>query len=321
MKDLDAAWQLITGKFDSAQAKAAGEARAKAAGELNQIARRLKQYANLPGWYSAVLDGAARFATEIALFAVEGDALMLKGCRDLELREGSSLGLGQAAAFRNALDTKEPTVALRTRNEVSELLASPATAARAYVIPILNGTRVVAMLFAGVDESSSANALELIATVASAVLERNSQTPAHVQISGVGTGHPAQDHESPDLETRETSTGLENSEQPAGKKNAAAPALAGLSVADQLMHVKAQRLARVKVAEMQLYRPEACASGREQKNLYVSLGQEIGNARDLFSKQFMSTRSMVDYLHLELVEKLAHNNEELLGADYPGQMD
>jgi hypothetical protein len=34
----------------------------------------------------------------------------------------------------------------------------------------------------------------------------------------------------------------------------------------------------------------------------------------------MTTPSMVDYLHLELVATLAHGDELLLGADYPGQM-
>jgi hypothetical protein len=94
-----------------------------------------------------------------------------------------------------------------------------------------------------------------------------------------------------------------------------------LTPEEKLIHVRAQRFARVKVAEMQLYRPEACQAGREQKNLYVFLSQEIGNARDLFRTQFMSTRSMVDYLHRELIDKLADDDEALLGAEYPGQMD
>lgn len=315
MNALDNAWQTITAEFDSAQARAE-TARANTADELNQVARRLKQFAKESDWYDAVLDGAARFSAEIALFSLKGDELELKGSRNLQLTAGIVLTLRQAAAFRNAQETKDTIVALRTPNEVSELLTSAAPGARAYVVPILNGTRVAAVLFAAAD-SSSPSALELIATIASAVLERNSQAPQHVQIMTVGSGHSAQDSE-----TAKEPRAREDVAQPAHpRRERVVPSWTALSGEDRLIHVRAQRLARVKVAEMQLYRPEACAAGLKQKNLYVFLGQEIGNARDLFRSQFMSTRSMVDYLHMELVEKLAQNDETLLGADYPGQMD
>jgi hypothetical protein len=314
MNALEAAWQTITSEFEYAQARAADMARLRATDELNQITRRLKQYNKESDWYDAVLDGAARFTGEAALFSLEGDELQLKGGRNMELPVGFLLKLRQAAAFRNAHETKETTLALRTNNEVSELLAATAPGARAYVIPILNGTRVVAMLFAAADDRSSSNALELIATIASTVLERNSQTPPHIQIMSAGSGHPAQDDDAPDeIESP--------GERPQPDMDRRAPDWTALTPEEKLIHVRAQRFARVKVAEMQLYRPEACQAGREQKNLYVFLSQEIGNARDLFRTQFMSTRSMVDYLHRELIDKLADDDEALLGAEYPGQMD
>jgi hypothetical protein len=71
---------------------------------------------------------------------------------------------------------------------------------------------------------------------------------------------------------------------------------------------------------MQLYRPEACHAGRENKDLFFYLKREIESARDTFRNQFMSVSGMVDYLHLELVQQLANNDEVLLGSDYPGQM-
>lgn len=314
MNALKAAWQSITSEFDSAQAKAADTARLRTADELNQITRRLKQYGKESDWYDAVLDGAARFTGEAALFSLDADGLKLKGSRNMQLPVDLLLRLGQAAAFRNANETKETTVALRTGSEVSEVLASTVSGARAYVIPVLNGPRVVAMLFAAADDRSSSNALELIAAIASTVLERNSQTPPHVQIMSAGSGHPAQDDDAPE-EIEDAAP------RPQPKAERRVPDWTALSTEEKLIHVRAQRFARVKVAEMQLYRPEACQAGRERKNLYGLLSQEIGSARDLFRTQFMTTRSMADYLHRELMNKLADDDEALLGAEYPGQMD
>jgi hypothetical protein len=318
MKALQTAWQLVTSEFDRAEEAA----RAKTAGELNQIGRRLKQYKSESEWCDAVLDGTALFTTEAALFTIEGDELKLKGTRNIDLRIGSVLPIGQAAAFRNAQQTKDTIVAMRTKNEVSELLISATPTARAHIVPILNGPRVAAMLFAAGSSPGSADAIELIATVASAVLERSSQTPRHVQISAAGLGHAAQDSEAQeeldDLAEGKPTRSIADID-PGPKRES--PEWSALSLEDKLIHVRAQRMARVKVAEMQLYRPEACASGRQQKDFYVFLGQEISRARETFRTQFMNTRSMVDYLHLELLDKLADNDERLLGADYPGQMD
>jgi hypothetical protein len=87
-----------------------------------------------------------------------------------------------------------------------------------------------------------------------------------------------------------------------------------------MLHVRAQRFARVKVAEMQLARPDACRAGLQQSNLYVFLRHEIDKARETYRKQFMTIPSMVDYLHLELVGTAVGNDEQKLGADYPGQL-
>jgi hypothetical protein len=84
--------------------------------------------------------------------------------------------------------------------------------------------------------------------------------------------------------------------------------------------VRAQRFSRVKVAEMELSRPEACRAGREKGNLYLFLKNEIEAARNAFREQFMLIPSMVDYLHLELVRAAAEGDEKRLGADYPGQL-
>jgi hypothetical protein len=296
MHPLDPAWQALIAEFETAQARAAGHARSKVSEDLNQTARRLKQYSVESDWYDAVLDGAARFTPEVALFAVEGETFILKGARGLALPPDLVVSSAQAAAFRNALDSGELVLALAASKEVSEPVALSVSADRALLFPVSNGARVAALLFCAARDGADANALELIVNMASSVLERHSGAPAHLQIA---TAPPAAQ------------------ERNSGERR---PEFDSVPESDRLQHVRAQRLARVKVAEMQLYRPEACEAGRTQRDIYLFLKREIDSARDIFREQFLTTKSMVDYLHLEVLARLAQNDNALLGADYPGQM-
>jgi glutathione S-transferase len=94
-----------------------------------------------------------------------------------------------------------------------------------------------------------------------------------------------------------------------------------LSAAEQEIHLRAQRYARVHVAEMRLYEPEAVQSGRTKRDLYGALRKRIDAGREEFrSRFFVGCPSMVDYFHLELVRTLANDDAELLGKEYPGAM-
>jgi hypothetical protein len=304
MHPLESAWQTVTGEFEAARLKAAEAGRAKVSEDLNQIARRLKQYKTESDWYDAVLDGAAAFSPQAILFAVQGETLLNKGGRGSSLPSELSIALAEAAAFQNAHDSRELVVALRTEKEVSKFLASSVLSERAYIIPISNGPRVAAVLYATAGNTTDVNALELIVNMASSVLERHSQTPAHVQIAA----GPSVQAYSPQSKN-ETARSVQQH-----------PFWSGLPDTDKLLHVRARRFARSKVAEMQLYRPEACRSGLAESNLYLFLKQEIDKSRETFRNQFMAGRPMVDYLHHELLKQLANNDEVSLGADYPGQI-
>lgn len=94
-----------------------------------------------------------------------------------------------------------------------------------------------------------------------------------------------------------------------------------LSAEDQKVHLQAQRVARVKVAEMRLYHAEELRKGVFDGKIYSALQPEIDLARADFLQNFLSkSRTMVDYLHLEILRSLAHEDDRLLGHDYPGPM-
>jgi hypothetical protein len=102
---------------------------------------------------------------------------------------------------------------------------------------------------------------------------------------------------------------------------AAPPPAPELSGEPERLHLKAQRFARVQVAEMRLYEAAAVHSGAARKNLYESLRPRIDAARAAMREKFFdSCPGMLDYLHLELVRTLTHDQPELLGKDYPGPL-
>ncbi len=85
--------------------------------------------------------------------------------------------------------------------------------------------------------------------------------------------------------------------------------------------LRAQRYARVKVAEMRLYAAEQVKAGHNARDLYSALRTQIDEARAAFSGQFLTPPNGVpDYLHEELVRALAQNDEALLGPHYPGPL-
>lgn len=310
----EAAWESLRREFDSACQQSARAARYQIAYELNQFVRRALHYQTEGEWVLAVLNAAAGFVDQVGIFALIGDTLCLRGERNLKLPGDLTFPSSSAAAFASAIESKDPVVALRTPGEVTGLLSTSDVSDRAHLFPIVNGARVVAVIFAADAEYVDVNALELIAGVGSAVLERASNTGIHAQISAAFLPSSEQ-LPIPVLPSDSGRNGTANA-APSGSL----PAWADLSEDQRTLHIKAQRFSRVTIAEMQLARPEACRAGREQNDLYLFLKSEIEKARETYRKQFLKIPSMVDYLHLELVRTAAEGDEQKLGVDYPGQL-
>jgi hypothetical protein len=285
-------WESIRRELDGAYAESGRAARAQLAHDLNQLLRRLRQYQTEAEWVNILLDAASRFAQQAAVFRLKNGIASLGGQANLAVSPDLSFPIKSAAAFACAADSKDPVTALRTPGEVSEALSTSDPDDRAQIFAIGNAGRTVALLFAADASGMDANALELIAGIASLVLERQSNSSLHSQIALTPSRRPQR-------------SGL--------------PSWTGLGE-DRPVHIRAQRFSRVSVAEMQLARPEACRAGREQSNLYLFLKSEIDRARETFRSRFLTIPSMIDYLHLELVHTAAEGDEKKLGADYPGQL-
>jgi hypothetical protein len=303
MHVLDSAWETLKREFESASLERQLKARQQITGELNRIFRRFRNYENEEEWLSALRDGAALCVSGFAIFTVSDGELELRSSYGLPVANGLRIRPETAAAFGSAMESREPLVTLRRPSEVGDALASEEASTRAHLFPISNSGRAVALVFAAGEAEIDSDGLELITGMASAVLERRVNQTLHTQIAAPFGAPPLPappDDQGPAVE--------------------ALPAWADLNEMDRRLHGRAQRFARVAVAEMQLARPEACRSGREQSNLYLFLQAEIDKARESYARQFMTISSMVDYLHLELLQVAADGDEKKLGADYPGHL-
>ncbi len=258
---------------------------------LAQSLRRLRTFEGEGQWSSVLADAAHLAAPKVIVFSINVDRLKFQASRGfsrpIELFE---VPLAQAAAFQAAVTSFEPAVALKTKSELSEPIASVTTedpSQRFAVYPVTIRQRVPAVVYA---EQPDAPLLDLIVTAAGAALESHmGGAPQNANASIVSIA-PA----------------------------AGAPFV---SRDEEERHSRAQRFARVQVAEIRLYHSQAVKSGRSDSILYRALQPQIDGVRRVYQEQYLNNApNMADYLHQEILRTLANGNSELLGPDYPGPL-
>jgi hypothetical protein len=292
---------------------------------LNQTARRLAGAEDIPAWSAALLDGASAFCQRCWLFGHLSGKLELQGERSPagpppagESAPALSVEISAAPAFQSVLDSLDTVIAIASPGELSEPIASLVVSSspeggerRVWLIPIATGqserqNRLSAILLADgaagtLDAPPDANALELLAAFAGSTLDaRQAAQRAAVAPSPAGL--------------------LSIAAPEVAKHSAAAPDWNSLAKEDQEIHARAQRFARVRVAEMRLYQAEAVRNGREQARLYMALRGEMDRSRAQFKHEYMHSPTMVDYFHMEVLRTLANDDASLLGPEYPGPL-
>jgi hypothetical protein len=284
-------------------------ARREFADQLNQAVRLLRIAPEVDELSATLLDGVAQFSGQAALFHVAGDSAKPQGVRGLpesaaEVFAGLEIPLSSAAAMASAVESRDPVTAVTTPAEVSpqlcELFGHPADG-RVFLYPVVVRDRVAALIYAWGTVQGSV--LELLTQVAAAVWSGIPEPVTPSELIAIApapvAGEPARAADEP----------------------AHTVTWESLSADDQQIHLRAQRFARVQVAEMRLFESDAVQSGRIQRNLYEALRKSIDAARETFRNQFFaSCANMVDYLDLELTRTLANDDPNVLGKTYPGPL-
>lgn len=278
----------------AAELKRAGEeARRSQVESLNQFLRRLRAAGD-----GQVLDllaeGCAAYAGKLVVLVFESNQARCVADAGLaEPGSGLSFDIQSARAIVATIESRDPMVAIATEGEISAVLAQvlgPALGqppdGKAYLFPVIARQTVVAILVAS--EVGVSAPIELRCEAAGMRLETG--TPAAEALQGIG-------------------------------KTSAPRSWDDLSVEERKLHLQAQRTARVRVAEMRLYHEPELRQGIASGDVYGALQREIDAARNQFLQTYLAkSATMVDYLHLEILRSLAHDDDRLLGHNYPGPM-
>ncbi len=93
------------------------------------------------------------------------------------------------------------------------------------------------------------------------------------------------------------------------------------SPGDEALFLRAQRFARVRVAEIRLSKSREVMEARAGRRIYEMLKEEMDSARVAYARQFLQASPfMPDYLHVEFLRTLANDDIAVLGEEYPGPL-
>ncbi len=294
---LEAEWNT---RRDEEVRLGASKARNEFSESLNQGLRRIRQAGSPESLHKLAVELTEPNAPKCALFLFHeshAEATEGRGLGPLPIRFAPN----EAAAFRAAIESQDPVIAVAIPSEISPALMErigTETTERVFLFPLVVRGQVHAVLLAvGVVSSAI---LELIAGLVSLQWETLT-APAVAQRDDLVSIGGAQSARVP---------------QPGERKG-----WADLDPTAQALHLRAQRSARLRVAEMRLEHGEALRRGLADGNLYEALRKPIDQAREEFRRDFISASpTMVDYLYLEIIRGLAQDNEHLLGINFPGPL-
>ncbi len=240
----------------------ASDARLKWSSQFNQITRRLDQAEDMAAWTAALLDGALAVAPRAFLFSVLSGELVYEGSRAPEgetfpALDGLRLPLDSAPAFRGVVESLDTVISVASEGEISAALASSLAlddSSRLTLLPIVTERtgkqRKVAAILAtpGQQTPSDIPALELLACIAGLSLDvrQTAQKAATSVPAGQLLGITVKTEAPPPVHVVVDTAKLTKDEQE--------------------LHARAQRFARVRVAEMRLYNAKAVKEGRESSS-------------------------------------------------------
>jgi hypothetical protein len=265
-------------------------ARREVAEQLNQAARRLREAGDFAQAAAVLVEASAAFSEGAAVFGVAGVA-------------------GAAVRGERVRGLEQPKTA-----GFPELLVVPEEAP-ALAAAIASGEPVVAMSAPG---EISAGLVEFFGH---APEERIGIIPIVAGRTVMGLLYTWGAKELAPLELLAQSAGLALAALAPPKPPSSNLVCIAAPSVGQRLHLKAQRFARVQVAEMRLFHPQAVSAGLARRDLYGALGDVIDHAREAYRRAFLTAAGgMADYLHEELLRTLAHDDPALLGEKYPGPL-
>lgn len=273
---------------------------------------------------TSLLDGAEKFSERCGLLVTRGANAAGWQCRgiSLDVFRRTQLDCSRGLSER-AIRTKAPAAGsiFELDSNFASQLGEPKDG-NVILLPLAVRDRVVALLFADGGakgaEGLDVSAVEIL--VRSTVLwletlsmrkvsaDQPAQAPAQV-VSASGHGVAAADPT-----PHAPFAGAAN---PRPENPARGAAHSGNGESHDEAHSKARRFAKLLVEEIKLYNQGKVSEGRQNRDLYSRLREDIEKSRAAYNKRFGDAIQDVDYFTGELVRILADNDRSLLGSNFP----
>jgi hypothetical protein len=267
-----------------------------------------------------LLEGAARFAGRVALFVVKGGAV--NGWQGIGFEDNdairnvsleSSGGLA-AQAVEGRMVAAGPVAEFDPGFE--NLVRTPAQN-NCMVLPLVVRDKVAALIYAdgGLTTSGSMDASAMTALTRFAAL--------WLEVCALRKSGAA----APLVEETQTSYAAATNVATAAASSVPSSFPAGVPVSspgfspdgdESDQHKKARRFAKLLVEEIKLYNQLKVAEGRQNRDLYDRLREEIEKSRATYEKRYGdSPVSSADFFNQELVRILADSDVTLMGVSFP----
>ena len=249
----------------------------------------------------SLLDGAVNFSRRAALLVVRGNTAsgwQARGFVDNDLVKSVTLDCGSGLAGR-VIDSHTPAGAAADEfDHVFVQRFGPPSDGNVLLLPLVIKNKVAALVYSdGGSEGASGldrSAMELLVRMTGLWLE---------VLSFRKTGAPEHAH-------------AESHSVAAAAPAAEAVAPASVPATEDQFHLKARRFAKLLVEEIKLYNQDKVSEGRNHKDLYDRLREDIDKSRATYDRRYGQTITDVDYFTQELVRILGDNDRSTLGANF-----
>lgn len=267
----------------------------------------------------SLLDGSAQFTQRVVLFVVKAGNLTSWQSRGFD---GDTKGVnisGTSGLAGRALQDKEPVSAAAAEFDSGFISAhgNPFDG-NCTLHPLVVRDKVAAVLYtdAGteMDGLSDQSAVRILVRSASSWLEILALRKA----GGGAAEASAPEPMAAAAAAPAPAPVVAAPEPPPPPPPAAAPAAdAGLSPEDQEVHKKAKRFAKLLVDEIKLYNQAKVTEGRQNKDLYSRLKEDIDKSRATYEKRYGATvAASAGYFNAEVIRILADNDASVLGDGF-----
>jgi len=277
---------------------------------LNAAAALIQESTSQAEILRHLLEGAARFCGRAALFVVRAGAVT--GWQGIGFENNDSLKSvslnGSAGPVARSIQERATVTGPVTEFDADFVTAvGPPAEGSFVVLPLVVKEKVAALIYADggavPDNRVDISALTLLCRFTGLWLELTALRKAGITASA---------EEGQQTQPQSAAPAATPAPQPA-----AAAAAAPASEEDEL-HKKARRFAKLLVDEIKLYNQAKVSEGKQNRDLYQRLREDIEKSRATYETRFGGTPAASgNYFTQELISVLADNDIALMGGNFP----